>query len=100
MGERTRPPPGTISWTDLATSDQEGAKQFYAALFGWEYDDRPMGDAGAYSMAQLGGRRAAVLAGLRPDETAQGIPPHWNVYVTVDDVDTSTAQVPGAGGQV
>jgi predicted enzyme related to lactoylglutathione lyase len=100
VGERTSHPPGTISWTDLATSDQEGAKQFYAALFGWEYDDRPVGDEGTYSMAQLGGRGVAALAGQRPDEADQGIPPHWNVYVTVEDVDATAGQVAGAGGQL
>jgi predicted enzyme related to lactoylglutathione lyase len=100
MGERTSHPPGTISWTDLSTTDPAGAKEFYAGLFGWEYDDRPVGDEGTYSMAQLGGRSAAALSGQRPDEAQQGIPPHWNVYVTVEDVDASTAKVTEAGGQV
>jgi uncharacterized protein len=100
MGERTSHPANTISWTDLATSDQEAAKRFYAGLFGWDYEDRPVGDDGTYSMAQIGGRSVAALAGLRPDEAAQGIPPHWNVYVTVEDVDACAAQVAGAGGRV
>ena len=29
-----------------------------------------------------------------------GVPPHWNTYVTVADVDATAAQVPGAGGTV
>ena len=43
MPERTSYAPGTPSWVDLQTSDPAGAKTFYAALFGWDYDDQPVG---------------------------------------------------------
>jgi predicted enzyme related to lactoylglutathione lyase len=42
MGERTRHPPGTFSWAELATSDADAAKSFYSTLFGWDYDDSPI----------------------------------------------------------
>jgi hypothetical protein len=100
MGERTSHKPGTISWTDLATTDPAAAKEFYAALFGWEYDDQPAGEGVIYSMAKLGGRSAAAISPQQPDEAAQGIPPHWNVYVTVEDVEATTATVGEAGGRV
>ena len=100
MGERTSHEPGTLSWTDLATSDQDAAKAFYGGLFGWEYDELPMGDDATYSMAQLGGRTAAAIAPQQPHEIEQGIPPHWNVYVTVADVDATTASVAEHGGSV
>jgi hypothetical protein len=100
MGERTSHKPGTISWTDLATTDPAAAKEFYAALFGWEYDDQPAGEGVIYSMAKLGGRSAAAISPQQPDEAAQGIPPHWNVYVTVEDVEATTAKVGEAGGRV
>ena len=51
MGERTKYTPGTFSWTDLSTTDQDAAKTFYAALFGWTYEDNPVGDGMVYSMA-------------------------------------------------
>ncbi len=100
MPDRTSHKPGTISWTDLATTDQEGAKAFYAALFGWEYDEQPVGEGQTYSMAKLRGRSAAAIATQQPDETTAGIPPHWNVYVTVDDVDAVSAKAGEAGGNV
>jgi len=100
MGERTSHAPGTISWIDLATSDQEGAKAFYGGLFGWDYDEQPIGDGATYSMAQLGGRAAAAISGQRDDERAQGIPPHWNVYVTVDDAEAAARAAGEHGGQV
>ena len=100
MGERTSHAPGTISWVDLATSDQAGAKEFYAGMFGWEYDDQPAGEGVTYSMAKLRGRSIAAISPLQDDERSQGIPPHWNVYVTVEDVDASAERAKEAGGQV
>src|SRR5215218_6458045 len=100
MAERTSHDPGTISWADLATSDQDGAKAFYAALFGWEYDDQPIGEGMTYSLAKLGGRSAAAISPQREDEAQQGIPPHWNLYVTVADVDAAARAAAEHGGQV
>ena len=100
MGERTSHPPGTISWTDLATSDPNGAKEFYAGLFGWEYEDMPAGEGVVYTMAKHRGRSAAAISPQQADEAAQGIPPHWNVYVMVEDVEATAGKVADAGGQV
>ena len=100
MPDRTSHPHGTISWTDLATTDQDAAKAFYGNLLGWEYDDQPAGEGVIYSMAKLGGRSAAAISTQQPDETAAGIPPHWNVYVTVDDVDAVSGAAGEAGGNV
>ncbi len=101
MPERTAYEPGTPSWVDLQTSDQNGAKEFYRALFGWDYDDQVAGhdDAGneaIYSMATKNGKHVAAIAPL----PMPGVPPHWNTYVTVADADASAAMVPEAGGNV
>jgi predicted enzyme related to lactoylglutathione lyase len=100
MGERTSHAPGTISWTDLETTDQEGAKAFYGGLFGWEYEDTPVGEGATYSMARLNGRSVAAMSGQRAEDAERGVPPHWNLYVTVADVDATAAAVAEAGGQV
>jgi hypothetical protein len=99
MPERTEYAPGTPSWVDLQTTDQAAAKAFYGQLFGWTYEDAPVGDDAIYSIAQMRGHSVAAIASLGEHENA-GIPPHWNSYVTVTDVDASTAQVVPAGGQV
>jgi predicted enzyme related to lactoylglutathione lyase len=100
MPDRMSHPPATISWVDLATSDQAGAKQFYGGLLGWEYEDMPAGEGIVYSMAKHRGRSAAAISPQQPEEAAQGIPPHWNVYVTVEDVDASAGKAREAGGNV
>ena len=101
MPARTEHAPGTPSWVDLQTSDTAAAKSFYSALYGWEFEDLPVGnDADGnpafYSMARKNGKDVAAVAGL----PMPGIPPHWNTYVTVSDVDATAAQVAGAGGTV
>ena len=101
MPARTSHAPGTPSWVDLQTTDPAAAKAFYAALFDWSYDDQPVGhDADGndafYSLAQKNGKNVAAITAL----PMPGIPPHWNTYVTVADVDATAEQVPGAGGTV
>jgi predicted enzyme related to lactoylglutathione lyase len=98
MGERTSYKHGTFSWVENATSGQDDAKRFYSALFGWAYDDSPVGDGVVYSMAELGDRYVAAIAPQQPDERAMGVPPHWNSYITVDDVDAVSARVEQLGG--
>jgi len=98
MAVRDSHAPGTPSWVDLATTDQAAAKDFYAALFGWSYDDMPMDESATYSMASLGGHTTAAIAPQQPAQTAAGVPPHWQMYITVDDVDAAAAKVVGAGG--
>jgi predicted enzyme related to lactoylglutathione lyase len=92
--------PGSFSWLELSTTNQEAAKTFYTSLFGWSVEDSPMGPNDFYSMFSLEGRNTGAAYTMRPDEQAQGIPPHWMVYVATDDAD-HTAQLAGqAGGKV
>src|SRR5262245_22150670 len=99
MPDRTEYATGIPNWVDLQTSDQEAAKAFYANLFGWEFEDMPMGegDGAVYSMGRLRGKYAGAIAPLPPQ---QPMPPHWNSYVAAADVDAVTNRVAGAGGAV
>ena len=100
MPERTSYSQGTPNWVDLPTSDQAAAKSFYAALFGWTYDDQPMGEGQVYSMAMLGGHQVAAISTQPSEMAAAGAPPMWNTYFAVDSVDEATAKVEAAGGKV
>jgi uncharacterized protein len=106
MPVRTSYAQGTPNWVDLQTTDQAAAKEFYAGLFGWTYDDQAMpgeegGEASAvYSMAMLGDKAVAAIAPQSPDMAAAGAPPMWNTYIAVDNVDDAAAKVAAAGGQV
>jgi len=91
---------GTPSFVDLATSDQDAAKAFYGELFGWSYDDMPMDESSVYSMAKLGGHVTAAIAPQQAEQAAAGVPPHWQMYITVDDLDGAAAKVNEAGGNL
>jgi predicted enzyme related to lactoylglutathione lyase len=100
MPERTSYAQGTPNWVDLPTSDQAAAKAFYAGLFGWTYDDQPMGEGQVYSMAVLRGHQVAAISPQPPEMAAAGAPPMWNTYLAADSVDEATAKVEAAGGKV
>jgi len=100
MSTRTSYAQGTPNWVDLQTTDPQAAKAFYAGLFGWEFDDQPMPQGGAYSMAMLRGEPVAAIAAQSPEMKAAGAPPAWNTYLAVDSVDDAAAMVEKAGGQL
>jgi uncharacterized protein len=89
MGERTRYTPGTFSWADLTTPDPEAAKTFYAALLGWELTDMPVGDDAVYSMAAIDGKWVGAISPQPQQQRDAGVPPIWNSYITVEDVDAT-----------
>jgi predicted enzyme related to lactoylglutathione lyase len=91
--EMDRYEPGVPSWVDQGSPDLDGARAFYAGLFGW---DCPVGpaEAGGYTVATLRGR---TVAGLGPQMNPEA-PPAWLTYVNVDSVDDTVAKVTAAGG--
>ncbi len=88
---------GAFGWFELMTSDAEGAKKFYSELFGWEYEvDTSTGTR--YTMAKVNGELVAGI--MEQPEECKGMPPSWDIYVTTDDVDATTAKVEELGGKV
>jgi uncharacterized protein len=100
MGERSSYTPGTFCWSELATSDQQGAKDFYAGVLGWESDDRPVGDGMFYSMQLLDGTPVAAIATQPEAQREAGVPPLWNSYVSVDSADAVAARAKELGAGV
>lgn len=100
MPERTSYAHGIPSWIDLSTPDTDGARAFYGGLFGWTFEEEPAGDQGTYVMCRKGAKAVAGMMRQDPQQAAQGVPPMWNSYVTVDDVEATVGKVASAGGQV
>ena len=98
--EITEYKPGTFCWVELATSDGEAAKKFYTELFGWSFNDNPMGPDMVYTMLQKDGKDVGGLYKLMPDMTAQGIPPNWLSYVSTANADESAAKAREVGGTI
>lgn len=93
-------PDGLFCWVDLATTDLEGAKEFYTGLFGWEAEEIPAGEENVYMMFRIEGNNVAGAGSLDPQMEAQGVPSHWMSYVKHDDVDRIVQKAVEAGGQV
>jgi predicted enzyme related to lactoylglutathione lyase len=89
MGERTSYTPGTFSWADVTTTDQDGAKAFYSGLFGWEAEDLPVGDGVSYTMMRVDGKDVAAVSPQPQQQRDAGVPPMWNSYVTVESADAA-----------
>jgi predicted enzyme related to lactoylglutathione lyase len=92
-----RPPPGTIAWPELMTTDMDGAIAFYTGLFGWEAKVSDSGPTRYTEWVVGGGSAGGCLP--RPPEAA-GVPPHWIDYVTVGDCDAAVRKAQELGGRV
>jgi predicted enzyme related to lactoylglutathione lyase len=94
VGTRESYEPGTFSWAELATTDADGAKSFYSAVFGWSYDDNEVPDGGGtYSMAQVDGTHVGAIF------QADG-PARWNSYITVEDAAETAEKAREAGATI
>jgi uncharacterized protein len=93
MQETPEYKPGTFCWIELGTTDSAAAKTFYTQLFGWEYEDHPMGPGMVYTMLKLNGKDIGALYELMPEMKAQGVPPNWLSYVSVNNVDETAEKV-------
>ncbi len=97
MPEMTTYTPGTFCWVELATKDAADAKKFYSHLFGWEYEDITDDSGGVYSMIKKNGKTVAALYQMTQEQLDRGVPPHWNIYVAVDDCEAVTAKAESLG---
>src|SRR5215218_386201 len=97
MSEHDEFQAGVPCWVDTFQQDPDSAVSFYAALFGWEVENRTASDSPRkYFVCKLHGRDVAGV-GSRPSED---VPPDWNTYVRVDSVEEATAKAVEAGGSV
>jgi uncharacterized protein len=99
MSERTEYAPGTPSWVDVTAPDVAATRAFYEGLFGWEGHDLGA-EAGGYVMWHLRGKIVAACTPLTPEMQANGVPPAWTTYVSVESADATAEAAAAAGGAV
>ena len=90
---------GEASWLELMTTDAEAALKFYSEVFGWQpSESMDMGPMGKYHMFN---RPIGMIGGMmnKPPEMAN-VPPNWNIYFRVPDVDAAVERITANGGQV
>jgi len=89
---------GAFSWVELLTIDPEAAGKFYAELFGWELVSSPVA-GGEYTAVKVASRPVGGIMKM-PSDVPPGVPPHWGVFVTVEDVDATVSKARELGAQV
>lgn len=90
--------PGSLTWSEHMSRDWETSKQFYASVFGWEFDDMSEGEF-EYAAFTVDGNTAGGIGALT-DDTPEEVPAHWRTYFHVEDVDASVTTVERLGGSV
>jgi hypothetical protein len=112
--------PGAWNFSELNAADEEGARHFYGAVFGWEADVVDMG-ALSGTMLRLPGYADFLEQfdpGIRQRHADFGAPPgfsdcigwilplqagetaHWSITFSVDDADVLASRATELGGQV
>lgn len=93
----TEPMDGHCAWNELATTDPEGAVDFYTGQFGWKQEgDMDMGSMGKYQFLHHGpGMIGAVMK--RPDEMPVSA---WTYYFRVPDIDVAVETIKAKDGQI
>lgn len=79
-------PLGTPTWLDLGVPDVDKAKDYYATVFGWDFEDSALG-----TRCLL---RGLPVAGLHEGDH------EWRVHLATDDCDASAVLVEKNGGTV
>jgi uncharacterized protein len=100
MVQRTTYAHGELCWADVQTPDVAAAKSFYAAVFGWRFEDLPTPDGRSYAQAFIDSDIVAVVAPQNPAQQEAGTPAQWNVYIAADNAREVAEETPHAGGAV
>lgn len=97
---------GSLSWTELYTSDASAAKEFYGGVFGWQFSDMELpGGGGTYALITPAGQPQERMHGGLMELPAQNLAlnggrPYWHPVFNVPDCDAAVAKVTENGGSV
>jgi uncharacterized protein len=80
---------GEFSWDELLTTDVDGARSFYTALFGWGSAERKAGASGGSVVFLRSDRAIAGVTRMTGDPEQ---PPIWLPHVAVADVRATAAR--------
>ncbi|MGI9474972.1 MAG: VOC family protein [Rubripirellula sp.] len=90
---------GSVSWLDLTVKDADSVRDFYEAVVGWSSGDVEMDGYSDFNM--FAGDPELPVAGIcHARGSNEGIPPHWMIYINVDDLDQSVLACEARGGEV
>ncbi|MGW0605333.1 VOC family protein [Streptomyces sp. NPDC002644] len=98
--------PGSLSWTELYTSDAAASKEFYGEVLGWRFSDMDLpGGGGTYSMITPAGLPEERMHGGVMELPAEHLGlahgrPYWHPVFNVTDCDAAVARITENGGSI
>ncbi len=92
----------TFIWHEVYGPKQSVAMDFYTKTLGWSTVSMPMpgGHPGEYTMFVANGQPVAGIIGTTEMPGMNDVPPHWSVFIGVDNVDDRLAKCQANGGTV
>jgi predicted enzyme related to lactoylglutathione lyase len=87
---------GEFCWINMITPQPAQAREFFARLLGWIYEEMPANMGSAVIVA---GRHIGGLFDLNGPNTPPGTPPCLGVMVKVDSADATSAKAVSLGGK-
>jgi predicted enzyme related to lactoylglutathione lyase len=89
---------GRFLWHELITPDVEKASSFYPKVISWKTEAWPQDKNYTMWMAERG--PVGGLTSLPNELAAQGVPPHWLIYIGTPNVDETIDTARRLGGTV
>jgi predicted enzyme related to lactoylglutathione lyase len=84
------PSQGEFVWSEIAAADADKAQSFYENVFGWTFQKSNAAGMDYREFIVGGDRPAGGLYQIDPAFFGGNPPPpHWMIYVAVDDVDAN-----------
>ncbi len=90
---------GAVTWNENQSKSYAASREFYAGVFGWDYDVTSDTEEFRYVTAKLGEDPVAGMMDAARFLPAE-VPTHWAIYFSVDDVDAAVRAVRDHGGTV
>jgi len=91
--------PGSVTWSELITTDVGRAGAFFAAVLGITTQTMDMGpSAPSYTLINVNGSAVAGIMARTPE--MGNMPPAWAIYFEVADTDATAARAQSLGATV
>jgi predicted enzyme related to lactoylglutathione lyase len=90
--------PGAVVWNELVTRDVKKALPFYEKVVGWTWRTLPGAAGGAdYYICQVGDKDNGGAFDMAGANLPAEIPPHWEVYIGVENADETVERAKRLG---
>jgi len=99
MEHETTSRPGEIVWVDLTVPNTGEIHDFYHQVAGWQATEEDMGGYADYQMREADTGPSVAGISYRRGVNAQ-LPPHWLIYILIENLDDSIAACRRLGGSM